>query len=259
MTGTAPRAISGTLIAPHFRPAEQPTPTGVAFWWRHARLPLLLLACLVLVTSYSTVDESVARGLFYDALNQRWLGAHNWWVNSVLHVAGRWFVRGSVAASFVLWLATLLQPQWREWRRPSLYFTVAMVLAIGTVGLLKTWTNVDCPWDLQEFGGQFPYVHLFAHRSPLLRHAQCFPAAHASSGYALMALYFVFRERSFRMARLGLMTGMVLGLMFGIAQQSRGAHFFSHDLWSACITWIVSLSVYTFAFGMRAWRNAASA
>ena len=71
-----------------------------------------------------------------------------------------------------------------------------MVLAIGFVGLLKQLTNVDCPWDLQLFGGRFPYVSLFGERSRSLRAAHCFPAAHASSGYALMTLYFVVRERS---------------------------------------------------------------
>ena len=37
------------------------------------------------------------------------------------------------------------------------------------------------------------------------------------------------------------------GLMFGIAQQSRGAHFVSHDLWSAFLVWMITLSVYAFA------------
>ena len=225
------------------------------FWWRHARIPLLVLFVVTVANSISTLDESIAHRLFFDDDRLEWLGARNWWVNAFLHEGGRWFIRIVVAASLLLWIATFVEPRWRGLRRPSLYFTVAMILAIASVGLLKTLTNVDCPWDLREFGGQFPFVSLFAHRPAGLRHAQCFPAAHASSGYALMALYFVAYERSKRLAGMGLATGLLMGLMFGIAQQSRGAHFFSHDVWSACITWLVALSLYVFAFQARAWKQ----
>ena len=91
-------------------------------------------------------------------------------------------------------------------------------------------TNVDCPWDLQSFGGRFSYVHLFAARPAGLRQAYCFRAAHASSGYALMALYFVAYERSRKLACSAWASASVY---FGVAQQARGAHFASHDLWSA--------------------------
>jgi membrane-associated PAP2 superfamily phosphatase len=92
---------------------------------------------------------------------------------------------------------------------------------------------------------------LFATRPVDLRHAQCFPAAHASSGYSLMALYFVAYERSRKLAIVGLAVGLLLGLVFGIAQQARGAHFVSHDLWSAFLAWILSLTLYAFAFRAR--------
>jgi membrane-associated PAP2 superfamily phosphatase len=171
-------------------------------------------------------------------------------------------MRSIAALALVLWAATSLRPQWQAYRRPALYFFVSVVLSVGVVGLLKTLTNVDCPRDLSEFGGNFPFIHLFEDRPDGLRHARCFPAAHASSGYALLALYFVLRERSRRAARLGLASGVLLGLVFGIAQQSRGAHFVSHDVWSAMLVWTVSLSLYTFVFKARLWnweRNEVSA
>jgi membrane-associated PAP2 superfamily phosphatase len=233
-------------------------PTTLAeFWWRHARIPLVALFVVTVAVSTTRLDQSIAHWLFFDAAQQRWIGAGNWWVNAVVHVGGRWAIRGVVVAGLILWLGTFVYPRWRALRRPSLYFTVAMILAIGIVGLLKVLTNVDCPWDLQEFGGRFPYVHLFADRPDALRHARCFPAAHASSGYALMALYFVTYERNRQLARIGLIVGLLAGLVFGITQQSRGAHFLSHDAWSACITWVVSLSLYTVVFRARAWSVAA--
>jgi len=94
-------------------------------------------------------------------------------------------------------------------------------------------------------------VHLFADRPDALRSGHCFPAAHASSGYALVALYFVFRERSTVLARAGLWIGILCGVVFGAAQQARGAHFVSHDLWSAFIVWVIAASVYIFGFASR--------
>jgi len=239
-------------------PRTRTTPAGREFWWRHTRIPLIALFAVTVATGFSSLDESLAHWLFFDESRSQWLGARNWWVNAFLHEGGRWFIRGVVTASLLLWIATFIQPRWRRVRRPSLYFTVAMILSIAAAGLLKTVTNVDCPWDLREFGGQFPFVHLFADRPDGLRHAHCFPAAHASSGYALMSLYFVAYERGRQLARSGLAIGSAVGLMFGIAQQSRGAHFFSHDVWSACIVWLVALAVYGLVFKGRAWDDGSS-
>jgi membrane-associated PAP2 superfamily phosphatase len=66
-----------------------------------------------------------------------------------------------------------------------------------------------------------------------------------------MALYFVAYERNRKLAIVGLAVGLLLGLVFGIAQQARGAHFVSHDLWSAFLAWILSLTLYACAFRAR--------
>ncbi|HEY6125022.1 MAG TPA: phosphatase PAP2 family protein, partial [Steroidobacteraceae bacterium] len=77
-----------------------------------------------------------------------------------------------------------------------------------------------------------------------LARAQCFPGAHASSGYALFAFYFVFRDRSRRVARWLLAAAIAVGVAFSIGQEARGAHFLSHDLASAAIVWFVQLALY---------------
>jgi membrane-associated PAP2 superfamily phosphatase len=37
---------------------------------------------------------------------------------------------------------------------------------------------------------------------------------------------------------------LVLGTAFSVAQQSRGAHFVSHDLVSALIAWLICLGLH---------------
>lgn len=223
----------------------------IRIWWRHVRWPLAAFVPLALALAATDVDVAIARWAFFDAGRMHWIGAGNWWVEDAIHTGGRWFIRAVVAFAGAVWLTTYVESSFRDLRRPAAYFVVAMVLAVACVGLLKTVTNVDCPWDLVPFGGHFPFVHLFADRADALRQGRCFPAAHASSGYALVALYFVWRERSRRLARVGLAIGLASGVVFGVAQQSRGAHFVSHDIWSAFIVWFIATSVYAFCFAAR--------
>lgn len=225
--------------------------TSAQVWWRHARWPALVFVGAALLFATTSVDTMIAGAVFFEEAGQRWRGAENWWINEFIHTGGRWAVRLVVALALAQWIASFIDGTVERLRRPAAYLAVAIVITVGIVGLLKTVTNVDCPWDLRAFGGDFPYVHLFAERPLDLRRAHCFPAAHAGSGYALMALYFVAYERSRRLALAGLVTGLLVGLIFGIAQQARGAHFASHDLWSAFLAWIVCLTVYVFVFRAR--------
>jgi membrane-associated PAP2 superfamily phosphatase len=228
----------------------------VQLWWRHARWPLSVFVAAALLFALTRIDLAIANALFFDASSNHWRGASNWWIDDVVHTGGRWLVRAVVVLALAQWVATFFEGSLRGLRRPAGYLAVAILSTVGAVGLLKTLTNVDCPWDLQAFGGSFPYVQLFGARPAELREAQCFPAAHASSGYALMALYFVAYERSRKLAMIGLAAGLMLGLVFGIAQQARGAHFVSHDLWSAFLAWIISLTLYVFAFHAHLYRRA---
>ncbi|MGH8235910.1 MAG: phosphatase PAP2 family protein [Steroidobacteraceae bacterium] len=226
------------------------------FWWSHLDAPLAVFVVLATVFAVTPLDEHIAHAVFFDAINARWVGGDAWVANELIHTGGRWAIRALLALVLALWIATYVERDWRPLRRPAAFFTIAALLSIGVVGLLKTVTNVDCPWDLAPFGGRFPYVELFADRpAALLRTGRCFPAAHASSGYALLALYFVFRERQATLAKLGLGLGLLAGLIFGVAQQARGAHFVSHDLWSAFLVWTVTLSTYAFAFRARLWKS----
>ncbi|HEY6644833.1 phosphatase PAP2 family protein [Povalibacter sp.] len=227
--------------------------TALHFWWHAARWPLALALAATSILATTNVDIAIANALFFDAVRQRWLGGDSWWANEFMHSGGGWLVRSIIAAIAVAWIATFISERMRHWRRPFAYFLLSTLSTIAIIGFLKHVTNVDCPWDLTIFAGRFPYVHLFADRPDALRTAHCFPAAHAGSAYALMAVYFAALELDQRWARAGLAMAVALGLVFGIAQQSRGAHFVSHDLYSATIAWCVSLTLYCAAFRCRLW------
>jgi membrane-associated PAP2 superfamily phosphatase len=74
--------------------------------------------------------------------------------------------------------------------------------------------------------------------------AQCFPAGHASGGYAWLALYFFLLAVKPQWRGWGLAVGLGAGLVFGISQQLRGAHFISHDLAAIAICWTCAVVLH---------------
>lgn len=111
------------------------------------------------------------------------------------------------------------------------------LVALLLVSSIKLHSHTSCPWDLQEFGGLARYV---SHWSGALDggSGSCFPAGHASAGFAYIGGFFVFRRILPGVARRWLLACLIAGLALGLAQQLRGAHFMSHTLWTAWLCWL---------------------
>jgi membrane-associated PAP2 superfamily phosphatase len=241
------------------RPSSMAVTTGIelnaprtsCFWLTHAIIPGVLVGAILAALLLGDLDPRIARQWAYDPVNG-WIGAQTWWAVDLIHTWGRNFVRLMAGTAVLAWAASFVSPKFRSWRRGGLYIALAIIVSTGVAGLLKSLTNVDCPWDLEPFGGKNPYVALFAHRPDHLPRAQCFPGAHSSSGFALMSCYFLLRNRSRRAARMALAGGLLIGTVFALGQQARGAHFLSHDLTSAAIVWYVLLGLYLVMFARRA-------
>jgi membrane-associated PAP2 superfamily phosphatase len=222
--------------------------------WRNLVLwPSIALLGAFGALELGALDRPIAAALFYDG-TRGWLGkgAGDWWARDLIHTGGNLFIYAAGIAAIAGWLLSFRLTRLAPWRRELLYVFAGIVVSTAVVGLLKTVTNVDCPWDIEGFGGDRPYVALFADRPDYLPRARCFPGAHSSSGFALMGLYFALRGRCPRAARWGLAFGIAVGLTFTLGQQARGAHFLSHDLASAAIVWWVLLALYAWMLEKRA-------
>ena len=124
-------------------------------------------------------------------------------------------------------------------------------LAIGTVliglvvvPLAKRFSATSCPWDLAEFGGTATYVPHWQLGHVDGGPGHCFPSGHAVAAFAFFGLYFFWRMRRPRVARMALAGVLVLGVSFGWAQWVRGAHFVSHTLWSAWLCWVIGALIF---------------
>ncbi|KQT11590.1 phosphatase PAP2 family protein [Ramlibacter sp. Leaf400] len=171
------------------------------------------------------------------ALREHWLLA------AVLHTGARWLSWGLALALCVAvwWPVGVLR---RLDVRRRLQLAATTLLAAGLVSALKGLSATSCPWDLQAFGGVAHYVPHWT-RLHDGGPGHCFPAGHASAGFAFVGGYFCFRETDPAIARRWLAASLAVGFVLGAAQQVRGAHFMSHTLWSAWICWAVALAVDT--------------
>ena len=223
---------------------------SVALWWLPLAAFVVAAACLLGLRADLWLADHV-----YALEGGRWSLQSLWLTESVLHTGARNASAAAWAGVVLAWLATLLRSQWRASRMPLGYLALAVVLGTGLVSTLKWFSPVDCPWDLVRYGGTHVYHGLLQGHSGLP--GRCFPAGHASAGYAWLALFFFFAAVRPEWRRRGLLVGLGLGLLFGIDQQLRGAHFASHDLFTAMICWAVALGLYRLMLRPRATRGAA--
>jgi membrane-associated PAP2 superfamily phosphatase len=125
--------------------------------------------------------------------------------------------------------------------RAQLALTV--LASVIAVSLLKHASHTSCPWDLQEFGGVARYVSHWSWGLDDGGPGGCFPAGHASAAFAYVGGYFVLRRTVPRAAAIWLVVAMVAGLLLGVSQQLRGAHYMSHTFWTAWVCWTVGFVI----------------
>lgn len=125
--------------------------------------------------------------------------------------------------------------------RVQLAFTV--LLSVIAISVLKHASRTSCPWDLKEFGGVASHVSHWAWKVYDGGPGGCFPAGHASAAFAYAGGFFVLRRVSPRAAIAWLCVSLAAGLMLGVSQQLRGAHYMSHTLWTAWICWTVGFAI----------------
>ncbi|WP_425917154.1 phosphatase PAP2 family protein [Acinetobacter sp. TSRC1-2] len=143
---------------------------------------------------------------------------------------------------FIIWLASFKVEKLRPLRWSYGYFFGMVILSTSIIGLLKSQSAHACPWNITIPTSQGFFWNFSATKG------HCFPGGHASIGFALMAGYAVFRLSNKKRAYFFLVSGCILGFAMGWAQMMRGAHFLSHNLWTAWVIWLVNVVFYFFNY-----------
>lgn len=208
--------------------------------WLIAR-SALLLAISLLVINQTNIDLYLQEFLF-DSENKTWLFDRDEPIKKFLFYNFPKIIFGGG-------IAVVLVNYFRFRKPHQLLILLGLIITPLIAGNIKKFTNVYCPNQLEIYGGKYPYVKIFeAYPQDFVQKnkGQCFPAGHCVIGFALMILFFAFKEKKQRF--FGLFAGIILGWILGFYQMARGVHFFSDTFISMILCFLLSALIYRLSY-----------
>ena len=114
---------------------------------------------------------------------------------------------------------------------------IILIVVPTLIATLKGITHVSCPNQLRLFNGDLPYLNLWQDMN-IMMPTRCFPAAHASAGFALYGFAYL---PSLKKQRVNIIIlASILGWTMGLYKMFIGDHFFSHTLVSMLLSWTIA-------------------
>jgi len=132
----------------------------------------------------------------------------------------------------------------KKYKQGLIIVLLSLIIIPLCIGSLKAVTNTPCPKNIEYFGGNYPNVQLFdAYPQDFIQESniKCWPAGHASGGFALMSLFFLFRKRKNRIV--AVVVTASIGWAMGLYKMLIGDHFLSHTIITMLIAWLIILMI----------------
>jgi len=132
----------------------------------------------------------------------------------------------------------------QEYKQGLLVVLLSCVIVPLVVSGLKATTNIPCPKDISHYNGKYPYVTVFSSYPKDFQQQgkiKCFPAGHASGGFALLSLFFLFKRK--RNQKIALISVMILSWSIATYKMLIGDHFLSHTLVTMLLAWMLILLI----------------
>lgn len=211
--------------------------------------PALPVFALLLALETTAIDSAMS-SWFFDPVAGVFPLHNNWALEVFGHLWPKQLVILVGCCVIAMYLLSFALSALEPYRRLMLFLSLALTVAPLVVILLRTASVRHCPWSLREYSGFAQHLSLFDAIPPGLLPGHCFPSGHAAAGFCLFAFYFAgLALGNPRLARAGLWGGLVAGIAFGMVRVAQGAHFISHNLWSALVCWLVILALYCAILG----------
>lgn len=128
-----------------------------------------------------------------------------------------------------------------------IYAVIAAISIVLLVGVLKQTTNMYCPDTIKEFGGMGEFLKLFdldMINKIFYKKGKCFPAGHATTGYCLIPITFILKERRHQIN--WFIFSFTLGSVLGLYQMAKGVHYLSDTIFTFIFALICSTICYKF-------------
>lgn len=210
--------------------------------WLCLGIPAVVAISLLLL-ELTSVDMDLAR-LFYDPVAGDFIGRHSYLLENILHDRAKQLVIAFSVLAILGFIGCFFMARLKPVKRELGCLVLSLALATSFVTPVKALTAVQCPWSLEQFGGHETYSELLSPRPSTDKPGRCWPGGHAATGFTLFALFFVLRDRRPRLARMAFVFAFSLGSVFSVGRMMQGAHFFSHNVWTAIFCWLICVGAY---------------
>lgn len=205
-------------------------------------LTTLLLSVVILFFSLSNMDFWIQDAFF----NQQ---THQWIVDRELQPY-KFIFYDSIKRLLILFavaiLISLIFFRKREkiiaYKKGLIIVLLSAIFVPLSVGFLKKESHMPCPKNEIHYGGVYPKTALWESYPSSFKASQnirCWPAGHASGGFALLSLFFLFKSRKNRI--LSIAFALSIGWSTGLYKMLIGDHFFSHTLITMLLAWLIIL------------------
>jgi len=207
---------------------------------KHILLSIVALFIALFWFEFSDMDRWL-QNLLFNSQNNTWIISKPGQLVNFIFYDGIKGLLVVFAATLIISLFVFKNSTWvKQYQHGLRIVLLALIVVPSVIGLLKATTNVACPRDLTSYGGNIPYIKVFESypvASQPDEKQRCFPAGHASGGFALMALFYLFQSK--RNRRLGLIFGLCVGWTMGTYKMLLGHHFLSHTVITMIIAWLL--------------------
>ena len=211
---------------------------------RKITLTLVLLMAVILLFEFIDIDIWVQNYLYSVEL-QQWILNRDEPLSKLIFYDG---IKKVFILLIILLIIVLLfikkNKLIQKYQQGLIIVCISAILIPLVITSLKAITNMPCPKNLALYGGTYPYVTVLStypkefHQTKRIK---CYPAGHASGGFALLSLFFLFKSRKSKF--IALASVMVLSWSIGIYKMLIGDHFLSHTLVTMILSWLIILMI----------------
>ena len=205
---------------------------------------IVLLVVTILFFQFSNVDVWV-ENLFYNSATHTWLIDRDNKILKVIFYTGIKKLLITVAVMMLLALIIFRNSKIiKEYKKGFLIVILSAIFVPLVVGGLKAVTNTPCPKNTVIYGGNYPEVKVLDsypknfHQKGKIK---CWPAGHASGGFALLSLFFLFKSRKNK--KRAIILAMAVGWSMGLYKMMIGDHYLSHTIVTMLLAWLIIIII----------------
>ncbi len=195
-------------------------------------IAIFLLVAVILIFEFTSLDYFI-QSYFYDYEKEKWLIQRDNETLKYIFYDGfkSLFKLFSIFVIVLCILSFFKRFKILNSYKKGLLILMLSMMFVPTLAVLKNYTNMPCPVNTVKFGGNYPEAKLFEPYPKEFiqdKKSRCWPAGHATMGFSLMALYFLFKKQ--RNKNIALVFGVLAGVLTGGYKMLIGDHFISHTL-----------------------------